>query len=111
MLFTVLSLEEASLILHFLICIPTAATDAAAGNSNGIKKLLANAISTFFIKGNQIFLMIQEACLEIPLTVSSSMVEFWIILYLLINYLQRIDEALNLGYQLMITYVENYCRH
>ena len=30
-------------------------TDAAAANPNGIKTLLANGLSTFFIKGNPVF--------------------------------------------------------
>ena len=30
-------------------------TDAAAVNPNGIKTLLANDLSTFFIKGNPVF--------------------------------------------------------
>ena len=32
-----------------------AAAAAAAVNPNGIKKLLANGLSTFFIKGNPVF--------------------------------------------------------
>ena len=42
---------DASPILKFFLCIPETAADAAAVNPNGIKTLLANGLSAFFIKG------------------------------------------------------------
>ena len=42
-------------ILIFFLCIPESAADAAAVNPNGIKTLLANEVSTFFICGNPVF--------------------------------------------------------
>ena len=41
-------------ILIFL-CIPVSAVFTAAVNPNGIKMLLANDLSTFFIKGKTVF--------------------------------------------------------
>ena len=41
-------------ILIFL-SIPGSAADAAAVNAKGIKKLLANGLITFFIKGSPVF--------------------------------------------------------
>ena len=39
-----------------LLCIPVSAADAAtAVNLNGIKAILANVLSTFFIKGKPVF--------------------------------------------------------
>ena len=37
------------------LCITASAADAAAVNPNGIKKLLANGLITFFINGNPVF--------------------------------------------------------
>ena len=37
------------------LCIPASATDAAAVNPKGIKKLLANGLITFLINGNPAF--------------------------------------------------------
>ena len=37
------------------LCIPASAADAAAVNPNGIKTLLANGLTTFFINGNPVF--------------------------------------------------------
>ena len=42
------------LIENFL-CIPVFAADGSAVNPSGIKKPLANALSTFFIKDKQVF--------------------------------------------------------
>ena len=39
----------------YFLCIPASAADAATVNSNGIKTLLVNGLSTFFIKGKPIF--------------------------------------------------------
>ena len=41
-------------ILRFF-CVPAPATDAAAVNPKGIKRLLANGLITFFINGNPVF--------------------------------------------------------
>ena len=49
MLLTLLSLKDASLILRLFLCILASAADAAVIDSNGIKTLLANGLSTFFI--------------------------------------------------------------
>ena len=40
--------------LRFFLCIPASAADAAAVNTNGIKKLLANDLITFFINGDPV---------------------------------------------------------
>ena len=42
-------------ILRFFLSIPASATDAAAVNPKEIKRLLANGLITFFIKGNPVF--------------------------------------------------------
>ena len=41
--------------LYIFFCIPASAADATAVNPNGIKKLLANGLITFFINGNPDF--------------------------------------------------------
>ena len=46
--------DDYALILIFL-CIPGSAADAAAVNAKGIKKLLANGLIIFFIKGSPVF--------------------------------------------------------
>ena len=43
------------LILIFFLCIPASAVDAAAVNPKGIKTLLVNVLTAFFINGNPIF--------------------------------------------------------
>ena len=45
----------ASQILRAILCIPASAADAAAVNPNRIKRLLANGLSTLFIKGKPDF--------------------------------------------------------
>ena len=37
------------------LCIPASAADAAPGDPNGIKTLLANGLITFFINDNPVF--------------------------------------------------------
>ena len=37
------------------LCIPASVTDVVAANLNGIKKLLAYGLITFFINGNPVF--------------------------------------------------------
>ena len=39
-----------SLIGQVFLCIPVPAADAASVNCNGVKTLLANALTTFFLK-------------------------------------------------------------
>ena len=51
MLLPVLSPKDVCSILRFFLFIPTSATDSATVNPNGIRNLLANCLSTFFIKG------------------------------------------------------------
>ena len=55
--------------------------DAAAVNPDGIKSLLANGLSTFFIKGNPVFTMVLKVSLRILLIVLFCAIEFLIILY------------------------------
>ena len=43
--------------LNILLWIAASVADAAPVNPNGIKTLLANALSTFSIKGNAVFSM------------------------------------------------------
>ena len=51
--------------------IATSTAEAVAINPKATKTLLANAWSTFPIKGKPILLMVQEVRLEIPLTAPS----------------------------------------
>ena len=62
--------KDNNLILRFFLCIPVSAAVAAV-NPNGIKTLLANGLTTFFINGIEFLVMDQELCQEIPLIVSS----------------------------------------
>ena len=83
--------------LHLLL-------DAAPVNLNGIKTILANSLSTFFIKGNPFFSIGPKSLAKKP-------PNCLLILYQLINHLQKLYEALKLVYQLKIIYVENYSCH
>ena len=52
------SLEIINVVIpdsNIFLWIPASVADAAAVNPNGIKTLLANGLSTFFIKGNPVF--------------------------------------------------------
>ena len=40
---------------NIFLCIPASAADAAAVYLKGIKNLLANGLTTFFINGNPVF--------------------------------------------------------
>ena len=55
MMFAVISSKEASPIWGIFLCIPVSDDDAAALYLNGIKTLVANGLSTFFIKGKPAF--------------------------------------------------------
>ena len=55
--------------------------DAAAVNPNGIKTLLANSVSTFFLKGKPVLVMDLKVYLKILLIVLFLAIEFLIILY------------------------------
>ena len=46
--------DDEPILISFL-CIPASSADAAAVNPNGIKTLLANVLTTFFINGNPVF--------------------------------------------------------
>ena len=54
---------------------------AAAVNPNGIKTLLANSVSTFFLKGKPVLVMDLKVYLKILLLVLFLAIEFLIILY------------------------------
>ena len=54
---------------------------AAAVNPNGIKTLLANSVSTFFLKGKPVLVMDLKVYLKILLIVLFWAIEFLIILY------------------------------
>ena len=54
---------------------------AAAVNPNGIKTLLANSVSTFFLKGKPVLVMDLKVYLKILLIVLFLAIEFLIILY------------------------------
>ena len=41
-------------ILRFVLCIPASGADVPAVSPNGIKKLLADGLITFFINGNPV---------------------------------------------------------
>ena len=52
------SFEIINVVIHdskIFVCISACAVDAAAVNANGIKTLLVNSLSTFFIKGKPVF--------------------------------------------------------
>ena len=68
-------------------CIPAYAADVALVNPRGIKTLLANGLIIFFINGNPVLK-------KIFLIVSSLIIGFLIIWYLLINDLQKLYEDL-----------------
>ena len=87
------------------LCIPAYTSDAAAVNPNGIKMLLANAISTVFIKCKPV--IVQEVYLKILVVALFETAEFLKILYYLMNYSEKVSKALKLVYQLLILYVEN----
>ena len=55
-------------------------TDAAAVNPNCIKTFLTNVLSTFFIKGNQISVMVLKISLKIVLIVLLYAIECLMIL-------------------------------
>ena len=54
-MFDVISSKDASPIWGIFLCIPVSDDDAAALYLNGIKTLVANGLSTFFIKGKPAF--------------------------------------------------------
>ena len=90
------------LTLRFFFSILVSATDAAAVNSNGIKALLANDLSTFFVKGKPVF---NNGPRSVPkyrpnCTILDS-------LHWLLNYLLKLYETLKLVYWLIIIYAEN----
>ena len=88
------------------LCIPAYTSDAAAAvNPNGIEMLLANAISTVFIKCKPV--IVQEVYLKILVVALFETAEFLKILYYLMNYSEKVSKALKLVYQLLILYVEN----
>ena len=82
--------------------IPASATDAAAVNSNGIKALLANDLSTFFAKGKPVFNNGPRSVPKYPpnCTILDS-------LHWLSNYVLKLYEILKLVYWLIIIYAEN----
>ena len=87
------------------LCIPAYTSDTAAVNPNGIKMLLANAISTVFIKCKPV--IVQEVYRKILVVALFETAEFLKILYYLMNYSEKVSKALKLVYQLLILYVEN----
>ena len=90
----------------FFLCMAASVADVAAVNPNGIKKVLANGLSTFPINGNPVFNDGPKIILKILPIVEFYVTEFLIILYLLKNYLKKVYEALELK-----NCVENYFRH
>ena len=94
-LFTVLSRKDASLIQEFFMY-PLVCPNPPAVNSNGIKTLLANSLTTFFIKENPVFNNGLKIYLQIPPDSTILTAEFLIILYYLLNYLQKFYKSLKL---------------
>ena len=83
------------------------AADAAAVNRNGIKTLLANGLSAFFIKGNPVF---RNGPKSLPKNPPDCPILFnWVFdnFILQMNHLQKLYKALKLVYWLIIIYVEN----
>ena len=73
---------------------PIAVADAAVVNPNWIKTLLANGLTTFFIKGNPG----SKSLPTNPLIVLFYTIGLLIISYYLMNYLQKFYNALKLVY-------------
>ena len=71
---------------------------AAAVNPNVIKTLLANDLSTFPIKGNPVFSNDLKSLHKNLLVALFYTIEFFIILYCLINHSQKHNKALKLAY-------------
>ena len=61
-----ISSKDASPIWGILLCIPVSDDDAAALYLNGIKTLVANGLSTFFIKGNLVLSNGSESPIRTP---------------------------------------------
>ena len=56
----------------------------------------------------QFFIVVQEVCQEILLIVLFQTIELLLISHYRVNYFEKPYEALELDYQLVIIYVENY---
>ena len=91
---------------NIFLCMAASIADSAAVNPNGIKKALANGLSTFPINGNPGFNNGPKILIKILPIVEFYVIEFFIILYLLKNYLKKVYEVLELK-----NCVENYFRH
>ena len=89
----------------------TSVAYTAVVNPDEMKTLLANGFSTFFIKVNPAFSIGPKFLPKILLIVLFYALEFLIILYWLINYLQRLYGASKLVYQLIKTFAKNYSHH
>ena len=59
-----------------LLCIPASAADATAANPNGVKTHLANDLSTFFIKGTPLLVMVLEVYLDVLLIATFMQLSF-----------------------------------
>ena len=95
---------------NIFLCIPTSATDAATVNPNSVNTLWAKGVSTFFINGKPTFItfiMVPEVYQKFHLIVLFWLAQFSIILYLLMNYLQKPCGDLGLAYQSIRNYAEN----
>ena len=82
--------------------------DIAAVNAEGIKILSANGLSTFFINNSKPTFI--NAPKSLPRNFPDcAILDSWflLILYLLMNYSRKLDQALKLVYQLVITCVKN----
>ena len=79
-----------------LFWITATVADAAAVNTNGIKTLLADGLSTFFNKGKPAFSNSSTSLPKNPLIVLFYAIKLLIILHQVMNYLQRLYEALKL---------------
>ena len=66
---------------NIFLCIAASVAYSAAVNPNSTKTLLANGLSTVFIKGNQVLVTVLKVCLKILVIAPCRAAEFLIILY------------------------------
>ena len=66
---------------NIFLCIAASVAYSAAVNPNSTKTLLANGLSTVFIKGNQVLVTVLKVYLKILVIAPCRAAEFLIILY------------------------------
>ena len=66
---------------NIFLCIAASVADAIAVDSNGMKMLVANGLSTFLIKGKPVLIMVPKVFLQISVIVLFYAIKFSIISY------------------------------